>query len=694
MWRYEEKITSPSRRPTREVAVGDIPLGGRHPIRLQSMTTTDTMDVEGTIEQTCRLVEAGADYVRLTVPSRREAEQLAIIKKKLRNQGYQVPLVADVHFTPHVAELAARYVEKVRINPGNYADKKRFEKIEYTEQHYEAELARIAERFTPLVSLCKKEGVAMRIGTNHGSLSDRILSRYGDTALGMVESALEFVRICESLNYHDLVISMKASQVQVMLHAYRLLVMRLEEEGLGAYPLHLGVTEAGDGEDGRLKSAMGIGTLLAEGLGDTLRVSLTEAPERELPVAEALRASYALPLIPQQKPQPRTKKPRASIQEEKQHALPKAWSATTPTRRPSHEVLDYGGGQLPRVICDLSTHSISSLLSIAPQLGYRYQADIDKWLCEDQAADYLYTGAWGAEMDLPRGLRQVLDYEAWKKSSNKEGRYPLFNSFNAFKKALPFLPSPPLQDAVSPKKPSDHLMPTPAKFLCIELSALAEVDTKILDEAKVVLWLQLKSQDNFITLRNACFELAGSKTPIAFLFPAAKFKDEALLLHAATEVGGCLADGFGEGVCIQTPRLPSSRRVAFGLLQAARLRLSKTEYIACPSCGRTLFDLEETTARIRARTAHLKGLKIGIMGCIVNGPGEMADADYGYVGSGHDRITLYKGKEVQRRNIPTNQAVDALIDLIRADGKWQPPPPPPSPSSVQGVSVSPAPSLI
>lgn len=639
--RYCVGLEAPLRRNTEEVAVGDVPLGGSYPIRLQSMTTTDTMDLRGTVQQVLRLVEAGAEYVRLTVPSQREAEQLALIKKALSGAGCRVPLVADVHFTPKAAEIAARYVEKIRINPGNYADKKRFAKIEYSDASYQAELERIADRFTPLVKVCKAEGRTMRIGTNHGSLSDRIMSRYGDTPLGMVESALEFLRICEELGYYDLVISMKASYPQVMLQAYRLLVQRLEEEGLRAYPLHLGVTEAGDGEDGRLKSALGIGVLLAEGLGDTIRVSLTEAPERELPVAIALRNLYA-----QQK--------LAKAGPLQAFSAPASFNPFAYTRRKSHRVLDWGAEQLPRVVSDASLLSSLSTEALISQLGYRYRSDLDKWESSEQASDYLYTGNWGEELPLPRGLRQVLHYKAWQRSSDPRSRYPLF-----------------LAHEINELQQLPEKIPT---FLLLDLSQLPQLKPFLATWHNLVLWLRLSVTENYIALRKACFALEGISLPLGFLLKDREKGREELLLRAATDLGGCLTDGYGEGIGIQAQGLGEAREIAFGVLQAARLRLSRTEYIACPSCGRTLFDLEETTARIRSRTSHLKGLKIGIMGCIVNGPGEMADADYGYVGAGKNRINLYKGKEIIQRGVPTAAAVDALIHLIKADNKWQDPP--------------------
>ena len=643
--RYCTSLSSPLRRRTRVVNVGNLPLGGDYPVRLQSMTTTNTMDVVSTVAQVKKLAEAGSEYVRLTVPSKREAEQLPTIKKALRAVNCRVPLIADIHFTPKAAEIAARYVEKVRINPGNYADKKRFAQIDFSDESYQAELARIAERFRPLVRICKTEGCAMRIGTNHGSLSDRIMSRYGDTPLGMVESALEFLRVCCEERYYDIVLSMKASRPQVMLHAYRLLVQRLEEEKLGAFPLHLGVTEAGDGEDGRLKSALGIGTLLEEGLGDTIRVSLTEAPERELPVATALRDNYAIREVATKVSLPSS-------------AVPIGFSPFSYACRRTQQVLDWGGGQLPKVVVDLSQSTEIDTFSEA--LGYHYLPKLDKWESSEQAADYIYTGYQGEDLLLPTGLQQILHYSRWKRSSGSS-RYPLF-----FAKEVEMLTS-------LEKEVPAFLLTTPE-----ELSSLLPY---LKARPQTILWLQISISQSYIQLRQACFTLEELPTPLCLALEIeSSTKKSHLLLRTATDLGGVFADGYGNGVClclsssVSVDRITTLRECAFGVLQAARVRISKTEYIACPSCGRTLFDLEETTARIRSRTSHLKGLKIGVMGCIVNGPGEMADADYGYVGAGKDRITLYKGKEIVRRNVPTSKAVDVLISLIQADGKWQSPP--------------------
>ncbi len=617
-------------------------MGGHHPIRVQSMTTVDTMDTKGSVEQAIRMVDAGCEYVRITAPSVKEAQNLAVIKKELRARGYTVPLVADIHFTPNAAELAARIVEKVRINPGNYADKKRFEDIAYTDASYEAELERIRQKFTPLVKICKEYGTAMRIGTNHGSLSDRIMSRYGDTPLGMVESALEFLRICEDLGYYDIVLSMKASNPQIMVQAYRLLVQKLDAEGLKPYPLHLGVTEAGDGEDGRIKSSVGIGTLLEDGLGDTIRVSLTEEPEAEIPVARALVQRYhdrenhrAIPPVP-----------RYPID-------PFSYS-----RRQTREVMNFGGHQVPRVIADFSTSekvTPASLFSV----GYQYSATLDKWNISDVACDYLYLGDRVIDFEIPGTLGIIYRYDTWLTQSSVERAYPSLS-------AEEFTGNPSLSGTLNFVHASlDDLTPA---FL-----------TRLREVHNVVLVAGTDNAHAMAELRRLFVELINNDchTPVVVAGSYGQLPHDLMQLYSATDLGGLFIDGLGDGIflrCEEQCNRKVLNNLSFNILQATRTRISKTEYISCPSCGRTLFDLQETTAKIRARTNHLKGIKIGIMGCIVNGPGEMADADYGYVGSGPGRITLYRGKEVVKRNVPSANAVDELIDIIRSDGNWIDPP--------------------
>jgi (E)-4-hydroxy-3-methylbut-2-enyl-diphosphate synthase len=646
---YCESLTEYKRRKTITVNIGDVPMGSDYPIRVQSMTTIDTMDTLGSVEQTIRMIESGCEYVRITAPSIKEAENLGNIRRELHQRGYTVPLIADIHFTPNAAELAARLVEKVRINPGNYADKKRFETIEYTDVTYQAELERIREKFVPLVKICKEYGTAMRIGTNHGSLSDRILSRYGDTPLGMVESALEFLRICEDLNYYNIVISMKASNTQVMVQAYRLLVQKLNEEGLKPYPLHLGVTEAGEAEDGRIKSAVGIGTLLEDGLGDTVRVSLTEAPEFEAPVARALidrythRAEKAKPIKP---------------------ILNSEFNPYQYHRRHTHEVVNFGGQNVPRVIADFSKVTDVQMENLK-SVGHFYLPVLDKWKLNDLGADYIYAGSQPIPFMIANGSRQILDYAAWQNAADQQTSYPLFNGMEYLQAT-----------ATHPE----------LNFVTLTYKEWQPAFIERLKTDKtIVLWIQTANEHAMAALRRLFFFLMEEQITCPVVIRRdyeEMLSDETALLHASTDAGGLLIDGLGDGILLGTAQLASTEKpkllsklsflnqTAFGILQAARTRMSKTEYISCPSCGRTLFDLQDVTAMIRKRTDHLKGIKIGIMGCIVNGPGEMADADYGYVGSGVGKITLYRGQNVVKRNVPSEKALDELIELIREDGRW------------------------
>lgn len=639
---YCNSLTKYSRYDTREVKCGDLGIGSKNPIRVQSMTTTDTMNTIATVEQSIRMIEAGCELVRITAPSIHEAKNLELIKKELFNRGYRTPLVADIHFTPNAAEWAARIVEKVRVNPGNYADKKKFETIDYSDAGYIAELDRIRTRFTPLVKICKEYGTAMRIGTNHGSLSDRILSRYGDTPLGMVESALEFLRICEDNSYYNIVLSMKASNPQVMVQAYRLLISKMREANMN-YPLHLGVTEAGEGEDGRIKSSTGIGTLLEDGVGDTIRVSLTEDPELEIPVAKKLVNRYNDRLT-QQKKIPSIK----NIDD-----LP--YSAFEYKRRSTHLVNDLGDHQVPRVIADLS-HKKSLTASSFYPVGYNYSIQLDKWNMSDQACDYVYTKDQVLNFEIPGTLGIILDSPIWIKNKQKERYYPLFHSTEEFKS-------------------SEHSVVL--NFVKVNSKEIFE-NTTILtsDEFKKVVFVFESSNPHCMAeIRRMFIELMlrGINIPVVLKFNYPKSDEQELQIHAGTDAGALFLDGFGDGLWINTEGKVSEKitnALSFGILQATRTRISKTEYISCPSCGRTLFDLQETTAKIRSRTDHLKGIKIGIMGCIVNGPGEMADADYGYVGTGPGKITLYKGQTVVQKNVSEEKAVDALIDLIRKNGDW------------------------
>lgn len=639
MLRYCSSLTSYQRNETKEVKIGNKVIGGEAPILLQSMTTTDTMDTEGSVQQSIRMIEAGCELVRITAPSKKEANNLQLIKDKLRALGYDTPIVADIHFTPNAAEIAARIVEKVRVNPGNYADKKKFEEIEYTDEAYAAELERIREKFTPLVKICKEEKVAMRIGTNHGSLSDRILSRYGDTPLGMVESALEFLRICEDNDYHEIVLSMKASNTLVMVQAYRLLVAKMKAAGMN-YPLHLGVTEAGDGEDGRIKSAVGIGALLEDGLGDTIRVSLTEEPEAEIPVARKLAERYV------------GRENHEAIKSIDLNPLDPFES----TKRESTTVGNIGGGNVPVVVGDLAQAEQIKASSFFP-FGYNYSVPLDKWNIMDQSADFIFVGKHTIDFEIPGTLGIIQDVETWKKQADKEQHYPLIQASD-------------LNDKI--------LEQAKIIFLSLDAKALITQENLIADlikSPKLVVVLSTTNLHGMAEQRRALIELINKKvkTPVIFKRSYSDLDGETFQLHAAADLGVLLLDGFHDGIWIDAKNCGGSKlnlSTAFGILQASRTRISKTEYISCPSCGRTLFDLQETTAKIRAVTSHLKGVKIGIMGCIVNGPGEMADADYGYVGTGPGKITLYKEKEVVRRNVPEAEAVEALIDLITENGDW------------------------
>jgi len=647
---YSNSLTEYKRFVTREVTIGNIGIGGKNPIRLQSMTTTDTMDTKATVAQSIRMIEAGCELVRITAPSMNEAKNLEVIKKELVAAGYHTPLVADIHFTPNAAEFAARVIEKVRVNPGNYADKKKFEEIEYTDSAYEQELERIRQRFTPLVNICKEYGTAMRIGTNHGSLSDRILSRYGDTPLGMVESAFEFLRICEDLNYHNIVISMKASNTQVMVQAYRLLVQKMIETNRN-YPLHLGVTEAGDGEDGRIKSAVGIGALLEDGLGDTVRVSLTEDPEFEIPVAKALVDRYSAEKIQQHQ----AIEPLSFENINQQNGKVKlSYNPYEYERRESITVNNVGGHNVPRVIADFSERESISPATFFP-VGYNYSIPLDKWNINDLACDYVYVGDNYVDFEIPGTLGIIYNSETWKELENPVRQYPLFCGEEFFK--------------------SDKTH-TELNFVAVTKDVLSkDFISKIKNTTNVVLILDSFNPYAMPELRRLFIMLAeqGVKLPIIIKRNYKAISEQDFQLGSSAEIGALLLDGLGDGMWIKqqgctSPQVANS--TAFGILQATRTRISKTEYISCPSCGRTLFDLQETTQKIRERTDHLKGIKIGIMGCIVNGPGEMADADYGYVGVGVGKISLYKGKEVVKKNVPSDDAVNELINLIKEHGDW------------------------
>ena len=672
---YCHSLSSYKRLKTREVRIGDLLLGADHPIRLQTMTTTDTMNTEATVAEAIRCIEAGAELIRITAPSKKEAENLANIKKALRDKGYNTPLVADIHFTPNAAEIAAKIVEKVRVNPGNYVDKKKFEQIDYTDEAYNEELERIRARFTPLVRICKEHGTAMRIGTNHGSLGDRIMSRYGDTTLGMVESAMEFLRICRDEDYHNIVLSMKASNTHVMVEAYRLLIQQMNAEFGELYPLHLGVTEAGDGEDGRIKSAVGIGTLLEDGIGDTVRVSLTEDAELEIPVCYDLVKRYDFSLAHN----------RDILEKEPEFSVPALTADHLPydpfayKRRDTTEISNIGGSHVPVVIADLS-----KLNHITPadllQVGYQYNEKLDKWFIGDRAADYIFIGYQNIDFQLPGTLKAIVYPPAFDLQEHKEQFCPLFapQSYLAGvdqKGQVNFIHFAVYQDE----------------------PAITQEQLRLLAaDPTVVLILNSHRKNAMQAIRRFIIDLEQQKIKNPVIISVSSSWDSAdeHLIHFSTEAGGLLVDGMGDGVFFHLKtaaykelagnfRAAAGRNyqqntnveqflnaTAFSILQASRTRISKTEYISCPSCGRTLFDLQETTAKIRAVTNHLKGVKIAIMGCIVNGPGEMADADFGYVGSGIGKITLYKGKEVVKRNIDSEIAVGELINLLKEGGVW------------------------
>jgi len=674
MQHYCHSLTQYKRLPTRQVTIGNLLLGSQHPIRIQTMTTKDTMDTAATVAEAIRCIEAGAELIRITAPSKKEAENLLHIKNELQKRGYTTPIVADIHFTPNAAEIAARIVEKVRINPGNYVDKKKFEFIEYTNADYNQEIDRIRQKFTPLIHICKQYGTAMRIGTNHGSLSDRIMSRYGDTPMGMVESAMEFLRIARSENYHQIVLSMKSSNPQVMVQAYRLLVQTMWNELGEIYPLHLGVTEAGDGEDGRIKSAVGIGTLLQDGLGDTIRVSLTEDPELEIPVCKTIIKNCESSITNTQLPITN---------------YPLPYSPFTYKRRETFTINNIGGRHVPVVVADLSKLENITQKSLET-IGYTYDEASDKWNISDMAADYIFTGHQLLSFDLPGTLKIIVYPDTWQQAKDKTKYLPIFSAKGFAEATL--------------KSDSINFVMIDCFSDATSVNDFTDIDyiSSFLHSDNIVLCLSSMNKHAMIAVRRMFIELESRyiKNPVILMCDSNGQTADEHLIYYATACGALLLDGFGDGVCLgmsgESYKLQAVsyaqdndninvsgrqylnhknveqfiNQTAFGILQATRTRISKTEYISCPSCGRTLFDLQETTAKIRAVTHHLKGVKIAIMGCIVNGPGEMADADFGYVGSGVGKITLYKGKEVVKRNVDSNIAVDELINLLKESEVW------------------------
>jgi (E)-4-hydroxy-3-methylbut-2-enyl-diphosphate synthase len=669
---YVASPFAPRRRLTRVVMVGDVAIGGANPIRVQSMTTTDTLDTRATADQSERLAAAGCELVRITAPSIRDAENLANIRAELLRRGVRVPLVADIHFTPNAAMEAALHVEKVRVNPGNYADKKRFAARDYSDADYAEEVEHAQERFRPLVRRLKELGRALRIGTNHGSLSDRVMNRFGDTALGMVESALEFLEVCESEAYYDVIFSMKASNPQVAIHAYRLLAARLAERAARAgqdpwatpsYPFHVGVTEAGDGEDGRVKSAIGIGALLEDGLGDTIRVSLTEDPVKEIPVARALAARY-------------DQRASRSFAASRDPGAPFTPDAYAHARRATRAAHGFGAHEAVRVIAALgpAPHDADAAADeIAREL-----AQLGEIACEGlelearDAAEFARAEALAAALEK-RGITTPLAIEFSRGTFHDENPQlaagAAVSSWNVPTRVVITLRAgelPPrglagaewrlVADGDALALLLARALATGAEPAAISVSAALPTHAVRLVAAKLS---ALGHAHIPIVLRHSSDPFAG---------------EEAALLAAATDLGAPLCDGLGDAVVLGgLGSLSRNVSLAYRILQGARQRTSWTEFISCPSCGRTQFDLEEVTARIKARTAHLPGLKIAVMGCIVNGPGEMADADFGYVGSGAGRVNLYVGHECVVRNVPEGEAPERLVQLIRDQGRWQEP---------------------
>lgn len=604
------------RRESSVVHIGALDMGGDNPVRIQSMTTTSTDDTEGSVAQAERIIKAGGELVRLTTQGVKEAENLKNINAGIRRDGFSTPLVADVHFNPRVADVAARYAEKVRINPGNYVDPARkFVKHDYTDEEYASELKKIEERLVPFLDICKENHTAIRIGVNHGSLSDRIRNRYGDTPDGIVESCMEFLRICKKHDFADVVISIKSSNTVVMVRSVRLLVDTMDKEDMH-YPLHLGVTEAGEGEDGRIKSAVGIGALLADGIGDTIRVSLTEEPEAEIPVARHL-VDY--------------------IDRKAGHQLIPAetyegFDWLRPERRTTKPVDNIGGGNVPVVMVSENADNAAR------------DEDASK-------ADYIYVGS-NLPKERKEGKRYVVDYQLYVQADDKSQLYPIFPVT-----AMPFV----------------SMVQAKLKFLVLQFGTPADEYLACLKTHPEIVVVCVSNHQNRLGSQRALVHemmIAGVENPVVFAQMYRLNDAEEFQLEAAADMGALMIDGLCDGIWLMNDGdiAPSTiEGTAFGILQAGRLRTSKTEYISCPGCGRTLYDLRDTIKRIHEATKDMKGLKIGIMGCIVNGPGEMADADYGYVGAGPGKISLYKGKECVEHNIPEGEAVERLLRLIKTD---------------------------
>jgi len=613
-YRFCEDITRYKRLSTRTVYVGSIPLGGDYPVRIQSMTNTDTGNTKATVEQIKKIADSGADFVRMTTRTIKEAENLRSIKQQLQSDGYSLPLVADVHFNPKIAETAAKLVEKVRINPGNYS-LKHAQKGEFTE---------VKENFTRLIDICKTHKTAIRIGVNHGSLSQRIMDEYGDTPKGMVKSAMEFLRICEENNFHQVVVSLKSSNTRVMVQANRLLVNNMLSKGI-VYPLHLGVTEAGEGEDGRIKSAVGIGALLADGVGDTIRVSLTEAPEKEIPVAKTLADHF--------------------IRLEKHKSINKInevpFNPFEYSKRETISLEKIGGNNAPIVISDISTL-------------IKNDTSPDKLEWKGNEPDMYFSEVIPPE---PEEIKAsvILPFESWLTASSLALSYPAFSSYEQYSEA---------------SKKSDHL-----NFIFIQADQ-PEILEQINSTDNLVFIIHTDNKNYVAAQRRFLSEMIRRKIKIPVILQRIYHENqlETLQIKASAENGPVFVDGLAEGLFVQNKGNigdPELTNLSLGILQASRIRIFKTEFISCPGCGRTQFDLEEAVKAVRERTGHLKGLKIAVMGCVVNGPGEMADADYGYVGAGRGKVFLYKNKTLIKKNIPEEEALDELVELIKANGDWK-----------------------
>ena len=631
---YCNSLSEYSRFQTREINIGQIPLGADNPIRIQSMTNTNTLDTLATVEQAIRMINAGCEYVRITTPSIAEAENLPVIKQELAKRGYRNPLIADVHFNPKVAEISAKTAQKIRINPGNFSDKN-IGKSTFSESEYMYGIEKIKENITPLINICKEYETAMRIGVNHGSLSERTVSKYGDTPEGMVASAMEFLQICDELNYFNIVLSMKASNPVVMVHAYRLLVSMMKKHGYN-YPLHLGVTEAGEGMDGRIRSAAGIGALLEDGIGDTIRVSLTEAPENEIPVAKTIVNRYAERIN------------STKIDADKQLLF----SPYKYKKNETNKVLNIGSQNPPVVIIDYSNRLI---IRDEDMEAIGYSRNDSGWEKGEIAAEYIFFSSRKPAFDYPSKLGIIVG----SKNENFGGNiYPVLK----------------LDQYIKQGSNTNRI-----NFITIADSKIIESEViKVKNDNSIVFIIRSEKPSGIADIRNACIRLKelGCNAPVVLLINSREERFETFALDSASDAGALLIDGFGDGLFLNLKSKLANKegdiiRTAFSILQATRTRISKPEYISCPTCGRTSFNIEDAVKEVKVKTSHLKGLKIGVMGCVVNGPGEMADADYGYVGAGKGKVNLYYKGELTKKNIPEEQAVEELLALIKENGDWK-----------------------